>query len=487
MVAGFERLLVELEGLKTEDIFTSEEQDRIRSLATQEEALSSEESLELIKALYVTGTLTRQRVAGVYGEPEFDDPRERAEEQVYILDSEKVKVLARSLVDSLNPEEGEKVVLFVYLENLQIAAEVARVLMEEGIDFDLDGLDTLEFARVLANKKTNIEAYTGEKTKLYAKEPKNLHIATRTYPTEVTDLLGTDTGQTNSAVFGRLKQAATSYLKPGVSELITLFPTEQEAGLDSMTHEEYVGLFFEACDQPWEAIAEAQEVLKGMLDEADKIHITNSDGTDITLNVAGQGFMPTTTEANFPGSEIFSSPLKTGVKGTIVAKGKFAYAGNAPIEDITLKFENGQIVYAHARVNDKELQEIMKHFSDIDFLGEIAFGTNPHIRQHLVNPHLTEKVNGSFHVALGACHTFTTDFQGRPVKVNNDNTSSAHWDITTMLRGKDGVVEIDGKVIQKDGVWLDPKLAVLNEGWASLPSDQQPDWWQSKFPNGYEH
>jgi aminopeptidase len=91
---------------------------------------------------------------------------------------------------------------------------------------------------------------------------------------------------------------------------------------------------------------------------------------------------------------------------------------------------------------------------------------------------LVEKVGGSFHLALGNAYTFN-EYAGNPVKVDNGNRSLDHWDITTMLIGKQGVIELDGKPIMKDGLFLDPKLDILNRGWAAIPEDKRPDYWKS--------
>jgi hypothetical protein len=58
-----------------------------------------------------------------------------------------------------------------------------------------------------------------------------------------------------------------------------------------------------------------------------------------------------------------------------------------------------------------------------------------------------------------------------------------------MLRGKNGRMELDGHVLQKDGKWLAcPQLGiaetdvdVLNRGWAAIPEHQQPKYWRDKL------
>lgn len=71
------------------------------------------------------------------------------------------------------------------------------------------------------------------------------------------------------------------------------------------------------------------------------------------------------------------------------------------------------------------------------------------------------------------------------MNLNNGNVSASgiHWDITTMLAGKDGTIELDGKVVQRNGVWIDEEgnpdeaLSVLNYGWGALPEEERPKWY----------
>jgi aminopeptidase len=53
-------------------------------------------------------------------------------------------------------------------------------------------------------------------------------------------------------------------------------------------------------------------------------------------------------------------------------------------------------------------------------------------------------MNGTVHVALG----------GGLDCLGGTNTSAIHWDIVKDLRFG-GRIELDGKIVQKDGVWTD--------------------------------
>jgi len=271
---------------------------------------------------------------------------------------------------------------------------------------------------------------------------------------------------------------------------LTRIPTPFDADLDEMPYEDYLSLFFELCDQPWKHIQLAQQKLIEKFDQAKSLHITNSDGTDMMMDITGQTFANSVIAKNIPGSEIFSSPLKEGVEGKIVAKGKFRYGNSGIIRDISLEFKKGKVIKYSSQEGEDKLKKILSsddgQGEGVKYLGEIGIGTNPHLRRHVINGLLVEKIGGSFHIALGSCYSYD-EYEGVPVKLKKGNSSKkgVHWDLTTMLRGKDGKMYLDGELIQDNGDWIGEAFHVLNEGWGAVGSEHQPDWWKVGYPEGY--
>ena len=77
-------------------------------------------------------------------------------------------------------------------------------------------------------------------------------------------------------------------------------------------------------------------------------------------------------------------------------------------------------------------------------LGEIAIGTNYSITQYTKNTLFDEKIGGTFHAALGAAYP----------ESGGENQSALHWDMVCDLR-KGGMIEVDGRVISENGVFVD--------------------------------
>jgi aminopeptidase len=283
-------------------------------------------------------------------------------------------------------------------------------------------------------------------------------------------------------------ETAPFFQKSGTGEVfytLTCIPTENDSKIDGIPYNAYIKLFFEMCDQPWDAISDAHLKLIQEFNTATHVRITNNDGTDVSMELVDDDgshftFCNSLIAKNVPGSEIFSAPRKNSVNGVVVAKGKFTHGG-ALIEDLTMEFKNGELVKYEA----KKGLDAFKHAVEMDdgarFVGELGIGTNPHLKQHVANGLLVEKIGGSFHLALGRPYSYT-EYQGTKVKVDNGGRSKLHWDITTMLYGKDGIIYLDGRKVMENGLWIDPQYDVLNRGWAAIPRKDRPAYWKNYDP-----
>jgi len=264
--------------------------------------------------------------------------------------------------------------------------------------------------------------------------------------------------------------------------VLTSIPTRRDAEVDGIPHKEYAELYFRMCDQPWDLIKTAQYALIEKLNAGKVLRFTNIDGTDLTMNIDGFTFCNSVIARNIPGSEVFSAPRIDSTNGIIVAKGRFSAKEDAGsiIENITLVFKDGTLTSARAERGQEHLDKALSVDAGAKRIGEIGIGTNPFLKRHVASILLSEKIGGSFHVALGDAYTMT-DYMGDPVVVDNGNRSLLHWDITTMLYGKKGQIILDGVPIMVDGIFLDPALDVLNRGWQAVPFDQRPPAWQEIY------
>ncbi len=472
-----------------EDQKTGPLQERMRQSSERVGTLDAENDLiGSIDAVYRARNLVRLKLSGITIEgerliPLADDSLQNVPKLP--VDESLIRGVAKRLYDSARKVPGDKLMIAGAKRNIQIIEEIARLCIADGIDFGIDIVnDELEAALVNAATDEGLEALGKETCDYYQEFPARAEARSNPDPriTYNPDRL-TVASRHKTPLIRQFQRGEKHYC-------VTIVPTPADAVLDGVEYEEYMKLFFEACDQPWDRIEKTQAKLIERFDAGKIVHITNDDGTDLTVNIEGMTFANSVTLKNVPGSEFFSAPVKNGIQGTLVSKGRFKYQNYPIIEDITLEFKDGRIVGFDARAGRDILEKIITaddgKGEGTRFAGEFAVGTNPGLRRHSLNALLVEKIGGSFHVALGNCYKYQS-YNGKPVNLDNGNVSESgtHWDISTMLAGKSGVMELDGKVVQKDGVWVDEagnpdeEMAVLNFGWAALPEDERPAWFHT--------
>lgn len=401
------------------------------------------------------------------------------------INPEKAQSLADKLFHSSKALENKAVLLNFDIYNLEVAAYIFKQIQDHNLEVDFDIVNPIIQSHILNNStEDQIKKYSDHILKKYQKHKNYLIIKCTNDPEIITDI-------DKKALFQKFTKEITERCKSGDAHYtLTIIPKKHDAELDQIPYEKYLNLFFEACDQPWNEIYKAQEYLISKFNQASSFKVTTDEGTDIEMSIKDFTFANSTILKNIPGSEIFSAPQKESVNGTFIAKGKFQCRSSVIIEDIQLKFTNGKVTEIKAEKGQEELERII-YIDDAEgegssHIGELGIGTNPHIRKHLLNGLLVEKISGSFHLALGSCYTYEV-YDGKEVNMNNGNDSAnkVHWDITCMLRGNNGEMYLDNELIQKNGLWLDPELEVLNKGWGAMEAEKQPDWWKENYPQGY--
>jgi len=226
---------------------------------------------------------------------------------------------------------------------------------------------------------------------------------------------------------------------------LTIWPTPalaQQAGMGERQYAEFVerALFL---DQPdpvaaWARLRDRQARVIERLAPAREVHI-ESDRTDLRLNVEGRTWINSDGRRNMPSGEVFTGPHERSANGTI----HFDVPSNgrgADVAGVDLRFEDGQVVAAHAAIGDAHLQAALATDPGARFLGELGIGTNTGIDRATGSTLLDEKIAGTVHLALGRSYPETGGVNG----------SALHWDLICDLR-KGGRVTVDGEVLIEDG------------------------------------
>jgi aminopeptidase len=226
----------------------------------------------------------------------------------------------------------------------------------------------------------------------------------------------------------------------------TLWPTAalaQEAGMSLVEYARFVNrtLFLDRADPvaAWRQLSEGQGRLVERLTQAEEVRI-EAEGTDLRLRVGGRTWINSDGRKNMPSGEVFTGPLENSVTGTV----RFTIPSNhrgAQVEDVQLRFADGEVVDARAARGDARLQAALATDPGARRLGELGIGTNVGVDRATGSTLLDEKMAGTVHLALGRSYPET----------GGVNQSAVHWDLICDLRDG-GRLSADGEVIDVPAV-----------------------------------
>ena len=183
-----------------------------------------------------------------------------------------------------------------------------------------------------------------------------------------------------------------------------------------------------------------QERYAQFLNGRDEVRVVAED-TDIRVKTKGRRWINDDARLNFPGGEVFTSPLETSASGHIRYTFPTVFSGREA-EDVHLWFEDGWVTRWEARRGKDLLDELFAMDEGARRLGEFAIGTNYAVPTFTKNILFDEKIGGTCHLAVGRSIPMT----------GGGNYSSLHWDMVCDLR-RGGAIYSDGDLIQENGEW----------------------------------
>jgi aminopeptidase len=155
--------------------------------------------------------------------------------------------------------------------------------------------------------------------------------------------------------------------------------------------------------------------------------------------VAGRTWVNSDGRRNMPSGEVFTGPVEDSAEGVI----RFtipASPNGIEVRDVTLRFEGGRVVEAHAAAGEEYLRATLATDDGASRLGEIGIGTNFGIDRPVGAILFDEKIGGTVHLAVGSSYPET----------GGTNVSAVHWDMICDLRAG-GRLSADGEVLLSDG------------------------------------
>ncbi|MBN1642064.1 MAG: aminopeptidase [Anaerolineae bacterium] len=232
----------------------------------------------------------------------------------------------------------------------------------------------------------------------------------------------------------------------------TLYPTNAFAQDAEMSLSDYEDFVYGACmpdmDDPvghWQRFSAWQQKIVDWLAGKEQVHVIAPD-TDLHLKIGGRTFINSDGKHNMPSGEVFTGPVEDSVVGHVHFSYPAIVAGRE-VSGIRLWFEEGRVVKASADKNEEYLLQTLDTDAGSRYVGEFAIGTNKGITRFTRQILFDEKINGSFHMALGAGYLETGSL----------NQSAIHWDMICDMRAG-GEIWVDGELLYKDGEFAIPSL-----------------------------
>lgn len=175
--------------------------------------------------------------------------------------------------------------------------------------------------------------------------------------------------------------------------------------------------------------------------------------------VCGNGIF---CNANIPTEECFTTPHKDRVNGTVTASKPLSHQGTL-IENISVRFENGKIVEAHATAGEEALKKLIAVDEGASHLGEVALvpHSSPIAQSGLLFWNTLFDENAASHIALGQAYATciidgeTMDEATLNSKGANSSLIHVDWMIGSGEMNVDGVFA-DGteEPLMRSGEWV---------------------------------
>ncbi len=225
----------------------------------------------------------------------------------------------------------------------------------------------------------------------------------------------------------------------------TLYPTNAYAQDAEMGLIEYEDFVYNAClpdfDDPvgyWRGVEAKQQKIVDWLAGKDELRVEASD-VDLRMKIVGRSFINCCGRRNMPDGEIFTGPVEDSVEGHVRFSYPTTFQGRR-LDGVHLWFEKGKVVRATADKGEDFLAKTIDTDEGARYVGEFAIGTNKGITRATGNTLFDEKINGSFHMALGA---------GMP-ETGSVNQSAIHWDMVCDLTDR-GKIWVDDELVYESG------------------------------------
>jgi len=227
----------------------------------------------------------------------------------------------------------------------------------------------------------------------------------------------------------------------------TVHPNRSLAQQAGMALEAYQDFAYDAILRDWESLAEEMNRMKEILDDGSEVRIVK-EGTDLTMSIENRTAVNSAASVvydshNLPSGEVFTAPADP--EGTVTFDVPMTVHGQR-IKDVTLTFEDGEVVDYSAVQGEEAIREVVETDEGARRLGELGIGMNRGIDRITDSILFDEKMGGTIHLALGRAYDACLP------EGESGNESAVHVDLITDM-DEGSRMEVDGEVVQKDGLF----------------------------------
>ena len=226
-----------------------------------------------------------------------------------------------------------------------------------------------------------------------------------------------------------------------------LYPTEEQAEKFGISYEEYSKMVWDSLDVDYKKLRERGEKIASIMNGADKVHITNYEGSDFTFSIKDRtpfvddgmfdehALNKKVFMMNLPAGEVCIAPVETSANGLAVFKYN-RFQGH-DLRNLRVEFKDGKIISIEGDEGAEYYKEVLsKQTGKKDYIAELGIGMNPYINRVLGELALDEKIIGTIHIATGENRML----QGK-------SESSFHWDLVM----DKPTMTIGGTLVMEDG------------------------------------
>ena len=358
------------------------------------------------------------------------------------------EVLARNLVNySCRLQPGETIMIEIKgKETLELAKEIVReVARVGGIPFWYYNDESLQRYWIQQATEEQFKAFGQLHLKLMKECDAYLGLRGSDNPFDLADI---DRRQ--------MEMNQTLYYKPVHLEqrvkktkwCVLRFPNNAMAQLAETSQEKFENFYYDVCCLDYAKMSKAMDPLVEIMRKTDQVRIVGP-GTDLSFSIKGVGVVKCDGTRNIPDGEVYTAPVKDSINSVITYNTPSLHE-SVVYTNIRFEFRKGKIVEASCDGDTEQLNKILDTDKGARYVGEFSLGVNPFILHPMKDTLFDEKIAGSFHLTPGACYD----------EAPNGNPSAIHWDLVQIQRKDYGGGEIyfDGKLLRKDGVFVDKSL-----------------------------